>query len=87
MQTSTLTSKGQITIPKPVRDRLGLRTGDVLEFRFTDEGTVALLPRSESPLDRVSGILKHLAPEVPVTIEEMNEAVRRRAAEKYGQPK
>ncbi|MGI8912937.1 MAG: AbrB/MazE/SpoVT family DNA-binding domain-containing protein [Chloroflexota bacterium] len=29
-----ITSKGQITIPKPVRDRLGVQQGDALEFRF-----------------------------------------------------
>lgn len=29
---SVLTSKGQITLPKPLRDRLGLKSGDVLEF-------------------------------------------------------
>jgi AbrB family looped-hinge helix DNA binding protein len=29
---SILTSKGQITLPKPIRDRLGLKEGDALEF-------------------------------------------------------
>ena len=29
---STLTSKGQLTIPKSIRDRMGLKAGDVLEF-------------------------------------------------------
>lgn len=34
MTLARITSKGQITIPKPVRDRLGVRMGDALDFRF-----------------------------------------------------
>lgn len=83
MANSTLTSKGQVTVPKAVRDRLGLKPGDVLDFRFTEQGEVMMSPTGDSPLQRLSGILKHLAPERPVTVEEMNEAIRRRAAEKY----
>ena len=37
MVLARLTSKGQITIPKEVRDRLGVRQGDALEFRFDGE--------------------------------------------------
>ena len=33
---STVSEKGQVTIPKPVRDRLGLRPGTVIEFRAED---------------------------------------------------
>src|SRR6185369_10560541 len=38
MAASTLTSKGQVTIPKEVRDRLGLTEGDRLEFVFDEQG-------------------------------------------------
>lgn len=79
MPTSTLTSKGQITLPKTIRERLGLRTGDVLEFRFDSQGQVVLRPLAESAVDRVSGLLRHLAPERPVTVEEMRRAVLERA--------
>lgn len=82
MPTSTLTSKGQITVPKAVRDRLGLRTGDVLEFRFEPDGRVVLRPLAASAVDRVSGVLRHLAKERPVPVEEMRRAVLRRARER-----
>lgn len=82
MATSTLTSKGQITIPKSVRERLGLHTGDTVEFRFDERGRVLLSPTSHSALGRVSGVLRHLARSEPVSIEEMRRAVLRRAAGK-----
>ncbi|NEU55745.1 AbrB/MazE/SpoVT family DNA-binding domain-containing protein [Halorussus sp. MSC15.2] len=37
---SRVTSKGQVTIPKEVRERLGIRPGDEIEFEETDEGYV-----------------------------------------------
>lgn len=37
MPTARITSKGQITIPKQVRERLGVEPGDALEFRFEDD--------------------------------------------------
>jgi antitoxin PrlF len=80
---STLTSKGQITIPKEIRERLGLKEGDRLVFRFDDQGNLLVLPEARSPLGRLSGLLHHLAGERPVTVEEMNEAVKRRAAERF----
>jgi AbrB family looped-hinge helix DNA binding protein len=86
MPTSTLTSKGQITLPKAVRERLGLRTGNVLEFRFDEHGQVVLRPVAESAVDRVSGVLRHLAKERPVTVKEMRQAVLRRAREHRRSP-
>lgn len=75
MVTSTITSKGQITIPKTVRERLGLRPGDVLDVQCDDRGRIVLRPVSESALARVSGILRHLAPEEPVSVEDMRVTV------------
>ena len=39
---SKITSKFQTVIPKAVRERLGLKTGDVLRFHFTEEGPVTV---------------------------------------------
>jgi AbrB family looped-hinge helix DNA binding protein len=62
--TSTISAKGQITVPKAVRDKLGLRPGALVEFELTAEG--ALLRKGHRggvrAVDRVLGILKREAP-------------------------
>ena len=40
----TVTSKGQVTIPKPVRDRLGIRPGSKVDFEVADDGRAFLRP-------------------------------------------
>lgn len=86
MPTGTLTSKGRITIPKLVRDRLELSAGDRLVFRFTPEGILVLETADQEPLGRLPGLLHHLAPEHPVPVEAMRPTVRRRAHSKSGRP-
>jgi antitoxin PrlF len=39
---TTVTSKGQVTIPKPVRDRLGIKAGNAVEFELAPDGRVIL---------------------------------------------
>lgn len=87
MATSTLTSKGQVTIPKEIRDRLGLREGDRLAIELDAQGRVVLRPESRDPLGRLPGLLRHLAPERPATIEEMDEAIGREVVRRFpGEP-
>lgn len=78
MSISTVTAKGQVTIPKAIRERLGLREGDVLEFSIDDAGRIVARPRHAGG---VYGILRDFAPDVPVTVDAMKKAVRRRAAD------
>lgn len=85
MAASTLTSKGQITIPKALRDRLGVREGDRVLFQVDEQGRVMLVPEPHDPLGSLVGLLRHRAKDRPATVEEMNEAVRARAAEKLGE--
>lgn len=40
--TATVTAKGQVTIPKPVRDLLGIGPGSKVDFRRTADGSVVL---------------------------------------------
>lgn len=49
-----VSSKGQVTVPKPVRDALGIREGDEIVFRV--EGSRAVLARTPSFLDLAGSI-------------------------------
>jgi AbrB family looped-hinge helix DNA binding protein len=42
--TTTMTTKGQVTIPKPIRDFLGLGPGSQVEFEYGPDGQVVLRP-------------------------------------------
>jgi antitoxin PrlF len=55
---STITSKGQLTVPQEIRKRLGLATGDRVEF-VVDEGRTVIRPaRGEvNPFEKYIGIL------------------------------
>ncbi len=76
MVTATLTSKGQVTIPKTVRKSLGLQTGDRIAFVIRGDSEVALKPLNKS-VDEVFG--KFHDPAQPRrTVEEMKEAVARK---------
>ena len=68
---SAITVKGQATIPKAVREHLGLKPGDRVKFFIHPDGSVVLLPKVRVTVLR--GIVKSRRGR-PVTIEEMNEA-------------
>ncbi|AGA32445.1 transcriptional regulator, AbrB family [Thioalkalivibrio nitratireducens DSM 14787] len=57
MTTATLTSKGQITIPKEIREQLLLHAGDKLDFSLTEAGDVLLRPVTRR-VDEVFGRLR-----------------------------
>ena len=54
---ATLTSKGQITIPKEIRDSLGLKPGDRMTFTQMPDGTVVMRVKSKSVMD-LAGLLR-----------------------------
>ena len=55
MEFSTLTAKGQVTVPKAVRDALGLKRGDVLSWELDDQ-SVRLRVVSPVDLDYLRGV-------------------------------
>ena len=46
---TTITVKGQVTIPKNLRDHLGLQSGDRIDFEFAEDGSVRLRPVNKPP--------------------------------------
>ena len=79
MPAATLTTKGQITIPVAVREDLGVNAGDRLDFvRNELTGRYEIIP-AKVPVVSLFGLLPR--PKKAVSVEAMNEAVRRRAAE------
>lgn len=73
---ATLTSKGQITLPKAVREAFGLTAGS--RVSFTMHGEVATLRAATSSVDAAFGVLRRPGRKT-VTLDQMNEAIRRRA--------
>jgi len=73
---STVTSKGQTTLPKDIRDVLNLRPGDKLRYLIVGEEVRILRPRKAISL---AGALAHKGK--AKSIEEMDEAIKKRAAE------
>ena len=77
MPIATVTSKGQITIPKEVRDALGLKGGHQVSFLLREDGVVEM-HRVTVDVMSLYGILR---PSVRgVTLEDMEEAIRKGAA-------
>ncbi len=61
MPATKLTSKGQITIPKTVREKLGLKTGDEIDFVEDQNGFRVRKRLFSSPFEKWRGFLVHLA--------------------------
>ncbi len=76
MPTATLTSKGQITIPKKVRDSLGLRPGERVDFVLKENGEV-VLKRATVRIEELAGLLRRRGRK-PVSVEQMNKIIRAR---------
>ncbi len=73
MPTATLTSKGQLTLPKSIRDLLGVGPGDRVVFWEADDGRVIIEPQTVD-IRSMRGSLK--PKRKGVRVEDMNEAIR-----------
>lgn len=59
---ATVTSKGQVTIPKAVRDRMGLERGEKVLFRFDESGGVRMVRVPAEPRERLDAVRNRAPP-------------------------
>lgn len=84
MPITTVTSKGQVTIPKEIRERAGVSEGDRLDFRIDERGRIVVEPVGEERPIPAAGSLRAYAPAAPVSVDEMAEAVAEGAVKREG---
>ena len=76
---TTLTSKGQVTIPKVIRNELGLKPSD--KIRFSLENGHVTLRKAYPALEEVVGSI----PAIDVPMEEWDEIIQEEAAQRYAE--
>ena len=76
---ATMTSKGQVTVPKPIRDKLHLKPGDKIDFMLDEDGGVRVVPVTAS-VTQLKGMVPR--PGYPVSLADMDKAIAKAAARK-----
>lgn len=67
---TTMTTKGQVTVPQEIRDRLGLKSGDQMVFTMLSDGTVVMRPKTRRLADLAGSLTRPGQP--TVAVEDMN---------------
>jgi len=70
MAETTMTTKGQVTVPREIRNRLGLKSGDKVAFTVLSDGTVVVRPKTRRLADLAGSLTRPGQPSL--SIEEMN---------------
>jgi antitoxin PrlF len=76
MTTATVTTKGQLTLPKEIRTALGVGPGDKVEFVRMEDGNYAVMPATQS-VKKLKGLIPK--PRKPVSLDDMDAAIARGA--------
>ena len=63
---TTMTTKGRVTVPRAIRDRLGLKSGDKVTFTLLSDGTVVVRPKSRRLADLAGSLTRSGQPTVAV---------------------
>jgi antitoxin PrlF len=75
-----LSARGQITVPRAVRKKLGLRSGQKLQFTLQDDGRILIAPVF-ARLSALTGILPK--PRRALSIQDIDEAIQRAAVQRF----
>jgi len=81
MITSTVSSKGQVTIPKKIREFLKVEKFDKIVFIPLEDGKV-MITSKQTPVSELFGMLKHRKLQQPVSVEEMEIEIRKKRTER-----
>jgi len=79
METSTINSKGQFTIPAAMRKKMGIHSGDTVRLFIEEDGSLCVIPATGSITD-IYGLLKKKG-QKPVSLEAMNTGIEKAAAD------
>ena len=75
MHSATMTSKGQMTVPKPIRDRLRLAAGDQVDFVVNERGEI-VVRAATSDVKELKGLLRSgRSGKTAVRLEDMEKAI------------
>jgi AbrB family looped-hinge helix DNA binding protein len=66
MTEATMTVKGQVTVPREIRNRLGLKSGDKVAFTLLSDGTVVVRPKTRRLADLAGFLTQPGQPLVPI---------------------
>ena len=72
---ATVTSKGQVTVPADIRERLGLKAGDRLDFHLTDSGKLTVVATKRRSILESRDDLPRLTLGRPLTQRDIDDAI------------
>jgi AbrB family looped-hinge helix DNA binding protein len=78
-----MTSKGQVTVPADIRERLGIKAGDRLDFHLTDSGTLTVVPVKLRSIFEDFHEVQLPSLGRPVTRKDVDDAIAATVAEKF----
>lgn len=83
-QNATMTTKGQVTVPAEIRQRLGVKAGDKLTFDLSDAGQLTIIPMKRKSIFEDFNEVKLPPFGRALTRKDINEAARVAAVQKFG---